>query len=72
MDTKGDVRHPGSVRADRKLLEMLVCPLTQMTLRFDDEAGELVSTSARLAYPIRDGIPILAPDEARDIDTPKA
>ena len=50
---------------DAKLLEILVCPLTKGPLTYDKEAKELVSKSARLAYPIRDGIPILLVDEAR-------
>ena len=53
---------------DRKLLEILVCPVTKETLRYDREAQELVSEKARLAYPIRDGIPIMLPEEARKLD----
>ena len=53
---------------DPKLLELLVCPLTKSTLRFDKERGELVSKAARLAYPIRDGIPIMLVSEARQIE----
>ncbi len=53
---------------DPKLLELLVCPLTKSVLRYDAERQELVSSAARLAYPIRDGIPIMLPDEARMID----
>ncbi|MCX5581425.1 Trm112 family protein [Kaistia terrae] len=52
-------------RVDAKLLELLVCPLTKTTLEYDAERQELVSRAARLAYPIRDGIPIMLPDEAR-------
>jgi uncharacterized protein YbaR (Trm112 family) len=55
-------------RIDRKLLEILVCPLTKGTLSYDAEKQELVSRQARLAYPIRDGIPIMLPDEARALD----
>jgi uncharacterized protein YbaR (Trm112 family) len=51
-----------------KLLEVLVCPLTKMPLHYDRERQELVSRAARLAYPIRDGIPIMLTDEAREID----
>jgi uncharacterized protein YbaR (Trm112 family) len=51
-----------------KLLELLVCPLTKSTLRYDAERQELVSSAARLAYPIRDGIPIMLPEDARPID----
>lgn len=52
---------------DPKLLEILVCPLTKSTLRYDKKAGELVCESAKLAYPIRDGIPIMLVDEAREL-----
>jgi hypothetical protein len=53
---------------DPKLLEILVCPLTKGPLRYDREAQELISDRARLAYPIRDGIPIMLVDEARALD----
>jgi len=53
---------------DVKLLELLVCPLTKSVLRYDAVRQELISSAARLAYPIRDGIPIMLPDEARQID----
>ena len=53
---------------DPRLLEILVCPLTKATLRYDREAQELVSVEAGLAYPIRDGIPIMLVDEARQLD----
>ncbi len=53
---------------DPKLLEILVCPITKATLRYDRERGELISEPARLAYPIRDGIPIMLPDEARSLE----
>jgi uncharacterized protein len=53
---------------DPKLLEILVCPLTKGTLSYDRDAQELISEQARLAYPIRDGIPIMLVDEARQID----
>ncbi len=53
--------------ADPKLLEMMVCPLTKMPLHYDRERQELISRTARLAYPIRDGIPIMLPDEAREL-----
>ena len=57
-----------STQVDPKLLEILVCPLTKSTLRYDKEAGELISKQAKLAYPIRDGIPIMLVDEARELD----
>ncbi len=53
---------------DPKLLELLVCPLTKGPLTYDREAQELISETARLAYPIRDGIPIMLVDEARQLD----
>ena len=52
---------------DPKLLEILVCPLTKGPLTYDSDAQELISEQARLAYPIRDGIPIMLVDEARPI-----
>jgi uncharacterized protein YbaR (Trm112 family) len=54
-------------KIDPKLLEILVCPLTKGTLTYDEAAQELISTEARLAYPIRDGIPIMLVDEARQL-----
>jgi uncharacterized protein YbaR (Trm112 family) len=53
---------------DPKLLEMLVCPLTKGPLSYDAAKQELVSKQAKLAYPIRDGIPIMLPDEARRLE----
>lgn len=53
---------------DPKLLELLVCPVTKGSLRFDKERQELVSHSARLAYPVRDGMPILLENEARPLE----
>ena len=53
---------------DPKLLEILVCPVTKGTLRYDSEAQELISEQAGLAFPIRDGIPIMLVDEARKLD----
>ena len=52
---------------EKQLLDILVCPVTKGPLKFDKENQELVSTSARLAYPIRDGIPVMLEDEARSI-----
>ena len=54
-------------QVDPKLLEILVCPLTKGPLRYDQEAQELISDQAKLAYPIRDGIPIILVDEARQL-----
>jgi uncharacterized protein YbaR (Trm112 family) len=53
---------------DPKLLEILVCPLTKGPLEFDSGRQELISRKAKLAYPIRDGIPIMLPEEARKIE----
>jgi uncharacterized protein YbaR (Trm112 family) len=53
---------------DPRLLELLACPLTKGPLSWDAQRGELVSKLARLAYPVRDGIPIMLPSEARRID----
>ncbi|BAT58120.1 hypothetical protein GJW-30_1_00636 [Variibacter gotjawalensis] len=53
---------------DPKLLELLVCPLTKSTLEYDAAKQELISRAAKLAYPIRDGIPIMLPEEARQIE----
>ncbi|QMU60940.1 MAG: Trm112 family protein [Gammaproteobacteria bacterium] len=52
---------------DMQLLDILVCPVTKGPLKYDKDAQELVSTSARLAYPVRDGIPVMLEDEARSI-----
>ena len=52
---------------DKKLLDILVCPVTKGPLKYNKEQQELISTSARLAYPIRDGIPVMLEDEARSI-----
>jgi len=52
---------------DAKLLEILVCPVTKATLSYDREKQELISRAAGLAYPIRDGIPIMLPGEAREL-----
>ncbi len=56
-----------SSEIDPKLLEILVCPLTKAPLRYDRQAQELISDQAGLAYPIRDGIPIMLVDEARPL-----
>ncbi len=55
-------------RTDPRLLELLVCPLTRDTLVYDAARQELISRAAKLAYPIRDGVPIMLPDEARKLD----
>jgi uncharacterized protein YbaR (Trm112 family) len=66
MNTTPPERPPGNV--DPKLLEILVCPLTKGPLEYDVEKQELISRQAKLAYPIRDGIPIMLPEEARKLD----
>lgn len=63
---------PAQAEIDPKLLEILVCPLTKGPLRYDPQAQELISEQGGLAYPIRDGIPIMLVDEARQIDRPKS
>lgn len=57
-----------SAHVDPKLLEILVCPVTRSTLEYDREAGELISRAAGLAYPVREGVPVMLPEEARQID----
>ena len=59
---------PRPAPVDPRLLAILVCPLTKAPLEYNREAGELISRKAGLAYPIRDGIPIMLPDEARPLD----
>ena len=56
-------------RADPKLLEILVCPLTKAPLEYDEAKQELISRQAKLAFPIREGIPIMLIDEARKLDS---
>ena len=56
------------IQIDPKMLEILVCPITFGSLVYNAETQELISNSAKLAYPIRNGIPVMLPDEARKID----
>ena len=56
------------IDVDPRLLEILVCPVTRGPLKLDRVRGELISKGAKLAYPIRDGVPIMLPDEARQLD----
>ena len=56
------------VSVDPRLLEVLVCPVTRGRLTYDRERNELVSAGAKLAFPIRDGVPIMLPEEARALD----
>ncbi len=58
----------GGVEFDVKMLEAMVCPVTHTTLSYDAKAQELVSKTAHLAFPIRDGIPVMLVDEARKLD----
>ena len=58
---------PAASEIDPRLLEVLVCPVTHATLEYDRAKGELISRSARLAYPIRDGVPVMLPEEAREL-----
>jgi len=57
-----------TVAFDVKMLEAMVCPVTHATLKYDAEAQELISKTAHLAFPIRDGIPVMLVDEARKLD----
>lgn len=66
MATSPSERNESTV--DPKLLEILVCPMTKGPLEFDSTRQELISRAAKLAYPIRDGIPIMLPEEARKLD----
>jgi uncharacterized protein YbaR (Trm112 family) len=66
MTTPTSDRPTGDI--DPKLLEILVCPLTKSTLEYDAGKQELISRAAKLAYPIRDGIPIMLPEEARKLE----
>jgi uncharacterized protein YbaR (Trm112 family) len=71
IDAAGGANETGAAegtKVDPRLLEILVCPLTKTTLEYDRVRQELISRSARLAYPIRDGIPIMLPEEARQIE----
>ena len=61
-----------TAEVDPRLLEVLVCPVTHGPLEYDRVRNELVSQSARLAYPIRDGAPVMLPEEARSLDAPEA
>ena len=67
-DTSSDANNTGAGGIDPRLLEILVCPLTKGPLVYDRARQELVSEKAKLAYPIRDGIPIMLVDEARRLD----
>ncbi|WP_319531515.1 Trm112 family protein [uncultured Cohaesibacter sp.] len=66
----GNIRSPAGKTGtvDPKLLEILVCPVTKTTLIYDSKAQELISKAARLAYPIREGVPIMLVSEARQLE----
>ncbi len=63
-----DPRSENPVPVDPRLLEILVCPLTKGPLEYDRARGELISRKAGLAYPVRDGVPIMLPEEARPLE----
>jgi uncharacterized protein len=63
-----DVETPRAHGVDPRLLEILICPETRQPLQYDRDTDELISAKARLAYPIRNGIPVLVVEEARDLD----
>lgn len=67
QDSSQTTDRPRASEVDPKLLEILVCPVTRGALEYDREAGELISRSAGLAYPIREGVPIMLPEEAREL-----
>jgi uncharacterized protein len=66
MDETAETKQ--QVPIDPRLLEILVCPLTKGPLEYDRDSGELISRKAGLAYPVRDGIPIMLPEEARRLE----
>lgn len=66
--TTTEKENPAHIEVDPKLLEILVCPVSKSTLSYNKDSQELISEKARLAYPIRDGIPIMLPEEARNLD----
>jgi uncharacterized protein len=69
QDKRAPDSEPGArPRVDARLLEILVCPVTRAALTYDPVRQELISRAARLAYPIRDGVPIMLPEEARKLD----
>ncbi|MBO6756744.1 MAG: Trm112 family protein [Roseibium sp.] len=68
MGAGDETADPKPRHVDRKLLELLVCPVTKTTLEYDAEKQELISRAAKLAYPIRNGIPIMLPEEARHLE----
>jgi uncharacterized protein YbaR (Trm112 family) len=59
---------PSGPEVDPRLLEVLVCPVTRTPLEYDRAAGELISRAAKLAFPIRDGVPVMLPEDARQLE----
>ncbi|MCG8447018.1 MAG: Trm112 family protein [Hyphomicrobiales bacterium] len=68
MANRAQKANTAEKKVDPKLLEFLVCPVTKTTLEYDAEKQELISRAARLAYPIREGIPIMLEEEARKLE----
>jgi|TARA_B100000809_G_scaffold118691_1_gene116978 uncharacterized protein YbaR (Trm112 family) len=68
LEKRKDILQMSNQDIDQKLLEILVCPLTKGPLEFDRDKQELISRQAKLAYPIRDGIPIMLVEEARKLN----
>jgi uncharacterized protein len=70
-DTPAERTAEQEIAVDPRLLEVLVCPVTRTALTYDRENNELISKAAGLAFPIRNGVPVMLRDEARDIGAPK-
>ncbi|MBT5074741.1 MAG: Trm112 family protein [Kordiimonadaceae bacterium] len=68
MTEKSEDKKINFGKLDPRLLDVLACPITKSPLSYDEEAQELISKKAKLAFPIRDGIPIMLVDEARELD----
>jgi uncharacterized protein len=68
FEKRTPANEPAVPKVDPRLLEILVCPVTRAELTYDPVRQELISRAARLAYPIRDGVPIMLPEEARKLD----
>ena len=68
VNSRAPANDPTLPKVDPRLLEILVCPVTRAELTYDPVRHELISRAARLAYPIRDGVPIMLPEEARRLD----
>lgn len=68
MNSPSEARPEAGAVVDPRLLELLVCPITKSSLEYDAGAGELISRSARLAFPIHDGVPLMTLEAARQLD----